>query len=114
MGSIKQKMEAILLTDRSLALVEKANLEYSEQYVKDLIHANRSTFKACKTKAVLVPCLQQVILSKEIETLLEEAGLNWPVRYAQNLASDWKKVFRGCETREDALQRLKDLDNVIG
>lgn len=111
MSSIQQKTKYTLLVDRCLSLV--ANLGYSEQYVKDLIHENRSALKNCNTIEAILPPLQQAIITKEIKVLLEEAELDWPAEYARNLASNWEDVFRSCETREDAIQRLRELDAII-
>ena len=113
MGSIQQKTQAIILVDRCLSLVAKKGLDYSEQCVKELIHENRRAFKKCNNVKDIIPLLQQAILTKEIKGLLEEAELDWPAEYARNLASNWEDVFRGCETREDAIQRLKELDAII-
>lgn len=113
MNSMKQKMKDILLIDRSLCLIENSDLDFSEQYVKNLIHKNRSAFKNCNTIRAIVPPLQQTIITKEIEILLKEAGLSWPAGYERNLALNWESVFRACKTREDAIQRLKYLDKII-
>ncbi len=113
--TLKQKAKAILLTDRILRLVQNAdfNLLQSEQHTRVFVHKNRGIFKTCYTSTDIANCLQNLLIAEGIEDLLKEAGLEWPKRYAQNVASDWENVFRECETREEAIQRLKYLDQVI-
>ncbi len=113
MQSIKQKTKDLLLKDRILCLSQNANLNLSEQSVRDLIHRNRSVFKTCYARRDIVPKLQQIIITEKIKELVKAANLEWSERNILNLALNWEVAFRGCETQEDSLQRLQDLDPII-
>lgn len=113
MQSIKQKTKDLVLEDRILCLIQHADLNLSEQSVRDLIHNNRSIFKTCYTRSDIVLKLQQILITEKIGELANRANLRWSKKAILNLALNWEIAFRGCETEQDSLQRLQELDSII-